>query len=305
MVETRRVVNAILRELCDAPVERGGVTDGRRPDQIHIELVREAKKSFEQRRQLRFDNADRQRERESVAKEIEQLSGRPTPGMKQKFQLWKQQGQMCPYSGHMISPAQVLSEATDVDHILPRWRSLDDSMMNKVVCFREENSGPGGKGSQTPREWLEKSDPDKWSRVLRCAEKLPYPKYRRFLQEGITLGDFVSRQLSDTAYISRAVSQYVRSLGTPVITPRGGMTAELRRFWGLNLLLGDDGEKNRADHRHHAVDAAIIALTNRARLHALARCAPAMADSPPGPRRCAPAYARFTPRSSSHPRCLA
>ncbi len=48
------------------------------------------------------------------------------------------------------------------------------------------------------------------------------------------------------------------------------MTAELRRRWGLNNILSEDGEKTRADHRHHAVDAVAIALTNRKRLHALA-----------------------------------
>ncbi len=40
----------------------------------------------------------------------------------------------------------------------------------------------------------------------------------------------------------------------------GRVTAQLRDLWGLNTILGDTGEKNRADHRHHAVDAVAIAL---------------------------------------------
>ncbi len=46
MVEVRKVVNAVIRE--------HGM-----PDRIHIELAREAKKSAEQRQQIRFDNAKR------------------------------------------------------------------------------------------------------------------------------------------------------------------------------------------------------------------------------------------------------
>ena len=44
----------------------------------------------------------------------------------------------------------------------------------------------------------------------------------------------------------------------------GRITAFLRDEWGLNAILADGGEdeKNRADHRHHAVDAAVIALTD-------------------------------------------
>ena len=46
----------------------------------------------------------------------------------------------------------------------------------------------------------------------------------------------------------------------------GRITAYLRDEWGLNAILadGDDDEKNREDHRHHAVDAVVIALTDAA-----------------------------------------
>jgi CRISPR-associated endonuclease Csn1 len=44
-------------------------------------------------------------------------------------------------------------------------------------------------------------------------------------------------------------------------------------MWGLNSVLRDDtlNLKNREDHRHHAVDALVIALTNRSRLQQLAK----------------------------------
>ncbi len=54
---------------------------------------------------------------------------------------------------------------------------------------------------------------------------------------------------------------------------KGQCTAELRRVWGLNEVLRTDGlnHKNRDDHRHHAVDALVIALTSRTYLQQLAK----------------------------------
>ena len=46
----------------------------------------------------------------------------------------------------------------------------------------------------------------------------------------------------------------------------------MRYWWGLNSILQKDGSdrKNRDDHRHHAVNALVIALTDEKRLFALA-----------------------------------
>lgn len=256
LVEVRKVVNAVIREY--------GI-----PARIHVELAREAKKSARAREEIRFENAKRRRLREEAAREIEAVGDKPTGPKIQKYLLWKEQNRECIYSGRSISLTQLLSDAVNVDHVLPRWRSLDDSMANKVIAFREENDA---KGDRTPREWLESADAVKYETVLRRAERLPYNKRRKFIQTDVVLDDFVARQLTDTAYISRLVTQYLRCIGARVVTPRGQMTADLRHFWGLRTILDPDGsgEKNRADHRHHAIDAIVIALTDHARLHALA-----------------------------------
>lgn len=258
LVEVRKVVNAVIREFG-------------KPARIHIELAREAKKSFEQRQEIRFEIARRRKEREGVRQELEEYdpSIKPTLNTLRKYQLWREQSETCVYCGRKISQAQLFDGSTDVDHILPRWRSLDNSMANKVICHRACNAD---KGDRTPREWLEDADPQRYAEVLRVAELLPYNKQRKFQLKDIVLDEFVARQLRDTAYISRCVTQYLRCLGSPIACPRGQMTAELRHWWGLNRILDSEGrgEKNRADHRHHAIDAVVIALTYPKRLHALA-----------------------------------
>jgi len=256
LVEVRKVVNAVIGEY--------GM-----PVRVHVELARDAKRSLEGRRELLIDNAKRRRAREAAAEAIEEFGVKATRATINKYLLWVEQGGDCAYSGQTISPQMLLSDQTDVDHILPRWRSLDDSMANKVVCLASENAA---KGDQTPREWLADSDPEKYARVLQVAKRLRYNKQRKFIQADIQLDDFVARQLTDTSYISRAVTQYLRCLGASVVCPRGQMTAELRYRWGLTTILNPDGDgkKNRADHRHHAIYAIVIAMTSPARLHALA-----------------------------------
>ena len=52
---------------------------------------------------------------------------------------------------------------------------------------------------------------------------------------------------------------------------KGQLTAELRWQWGLNSVLRHDDLdlKNREDHRHHAVDAIVVAMTDQKRLQQL------------------------------------
>ncbi|EAQ81639.1 hyopthetical protein [Blastopirellula marina DSM 3645] len=258
LYEVRKVINAIIREY-------GALGT------IRVELAREAKKSAEQRTQIRIANAKRERENAAIAKTLQEMSPaiRPTRRNIQRYLLWKDQGGVCIYTGKVISQAQLFdSGEVDVDHILPRWRSLDDSMANKVIAHRSANNE---KGDRTPWEWLGHDKP-RFDELLLRAQRLPYGKRQRFIQKEVELTNFVERQLRDTTYVSRLVVQYLKGLGVPITTVKGPMTAELRHHWGLNALLNEDGsqKKNRSDHRHHAIDAIVIGLTDAKRLHALA-----------------------------------
>jgi CRISPR-associated endonuclease Csn1 len=263
MYEVRKTINAILKELV--------YRQGHELTHIYIELAREAKKSFNERQEIRIDNSKKRKIREDVVNDIEEYdsSVKPTRKIINRYLLWKEQGEDCPYCGYKISIGQLFNGDADVDHILPRWRSLDDSMANKVIAHKKCNQD---KGDRTPCEWLAESDPERYQIALRVASKLPFGKQKKFQQKDVVLEDFVNRQLTDTAYITRCVSQYMQCLGAEVICTRGQMTSDLRHYWGMNTILNPEGqsEKNREDHRHHAVDALVIGLTDRKRLFALA-----------------------------------
>ncbi len=262
--EVRKVVNAILRE--HGPI-----------DQIHIELARDVKGSLEQRTEYLWRTREREDQRDKAADAIRQHGVAPTRETINRYLLWAEQGGECVYTGRPISLAQLLGGEVDADHILPKPRSLDDSMMNKVVCFRSANAE---KGNLTPYEWLAQTDPPRYEKICLRARKMfygMYGKYRKFLLREVKLDGFIHRQLTDTAYISKAVRQYLQPLVPnpmkDILCTKGQLTAELRHGWGLNNILRDDGLnlKTRDDHRHHAIDAIVIVLTDRSRLQALAR----------------------------------
>ncbi len=282
LTEVRRVVNAIIRE-------HG------KPDAIHIEMAREVQQGKQARTEYTKRIKQREAERERAAHKLREHNIRPTRDNILKYLLWEQQGHECIYSGQTIGFQKLFGEAggVEVDHILPRSRTLDDSQMNRIVCLREANAG---KGDMTPHEWLAESKPDQYEQVCQRAGKLlragnmPYPKYRRFIQKELDLDKFIARQLADTSYITSATAEFLRCLfgqDHAVLGLKGQLTAELRWHWGLETILEElpdspgwqdkqagklrPGEKNRADHRHHAIDAVVVALTNRSRLQQLSR----------------------------------
>lgn len=262
LFEVRKIVHAIIREYG-------------KPNAIHIELAREVQGNAEKRSEASRKMRERERLRSAAADDIRAQGYKPSREGIDRWLLWREQGEICLYSGRPISPQQLLSGEADIDHILPYSRSLDNSLMNKVVAFRDENLR---KGNRTPWEWVGETQPEQFDAILQRARALPYEirnrKLLKLQQKEVSLEKFVARQLTDTGYITTQVLDLLRHLqGVDLVPVKGQLTAELRHMWGLNSVLRDDGLnlKNRDDHRHHAVDALVIALTNRSRLQHLAR----------------------------------
>lgn len=261
LFEVRKVVNAIIREYG-------------KPSAIHIELAREVKGTSVMRAKKSAEMRMRERLRDEAAEQIRAWGYKVSHDAIERYRLWKEQGEICLYSGRPISPQQLLGGEVDIDHILPYSKSLDNSLANKVVCFRSENER---KGQRTPHEWLAETEPAKFEAILQRAAKLPVEirnsKRLKLQQPTAELDQFLNRQLTDTAYITSKVLEYVRCLGCDIVASKGQCTYELRHQWGLDGVLRDDGLelKNREDHRHHAVDALVISLTDRSRLQQLAR----------------------------------
>lgn len=246
--ELRKVVNGIIAK--HGP-----------PDCIHLEMARDLKMSANQREEHAKKNNEFKKAREKAATKLEENGIAPTRDAILLYRLWEEQNQVCIYSGSKISFRQLTNGNVDIDHIYPR-RANDDSYMNKVVCFAEENRA---KGDRLPGEWLGETS-DKFQAIAQRAKDLPYSKRKRLLAEKIPEG-FANRDVTDTAYMTRVARHYLTYLvekDHQVFCLKGKHTAFLRKQWGLNSLLRHDllDLKNREDHRHHALDALVIAACN-------------------------------------------
>ena len=260
LYEVRKVVNAIVREYG-------------KPDLIRVEMARELKLSAKQRKEISFQNTRNRKRNEEIKKRLQDEYSIHNPSRDDiiKFRLWEECLHQCPYTGKTISAAMLFSSEVEIEHILPYSRTLDDSYINKTLCMSEENKI---KGNQTPYEAYH-GDNERYqtmlARVRKFAPPFGYKKWNKFRQKEIDLDSFIERQLNDTRYISREVSKYLQQLVGKygVQSGRGQMTATLRHLWGLNGILHESGEKTREDHRHHAVDAVVTALSTPKALKAV------------------------------------
>lgn len=264
----RRVVNVLIERFGGCPTE------------IHVELARKLKQPRELCDRVTREQAKRQKENEKIRTRLENHGiAHPSAQDIKKVRLWEELGKdellrRCPFSGQTISFSQLLNGEAELEHILPFKRTLDDSMSNLTVAMRWANKL---KGNRTPYEafatdaYIDQGV--KWDTICELATRLPKNKERRFGPDAMNKfegeNDFLARQLTDNAYIAKTARNYLSCLeGVESIIPsRGGLTALLRGKWRLNRILSEDSSKNREDHRHHAVDAAVVGLTTRAVLH--------------------------------------
>ena len=254
--ELRRVVNAIIAEYG-------------KPDFIRIEMARDLEmntKRYKAFIKQQKTNAMANEEAAEKYKEISKknkhlgLSNYPSQEDKYKYRLWQDQREECVYSGRMIPICTLFSAEIEIDHILPYSQSLDNSYMNKVLCYTEENRA---KGNRTPTDAFSNNE-NKWNQITqtisRWNNKLKFKRDRFYKREAnLSDRDFISSQLNDTRYISREAGTYLKSLGVVVTFPKAAFTSLLRRKWGLNSLIEKTDKKERTDHRHHAIDATVIA----------------------------------------------
>lgn len=267
-----------LRQLVNALVKRYGP-----PHQVVIELTREFGYGPERRREWLKRQQENLERNERYDEELRRLNQPVTRENRQRLQLWEELGKddalnrVCVYTGRGLSKANLFSEEVEIDHILPFSRSLHDGIGNKILCFRQANRD---KGNRTPHEAFGHSPAGyDWDAILARAANLPRSKAALFQENALEkfLGDkdFLERHLNDTAYLSRVARQYLSYIchRDNVWVSSGKLTSLLRGKFRLNELLSGDRTKNRDDHRHHALDAAVIGLCSRRLIQRIAQAA--------------------------------
>lgn len=256
--QLRRLVNEVVKEYGH-------------PSSVVIELARELKQNKEQKKKQEKEQAANEKENQEIAKKLETLGVKNNYDNRMKYKLWTDAAKdaakrCCPFCGKQISMERLFSDDFEIEHLLPFSRSYLDGRANKVISCRACNRE---KGNRSPFEAFA-GDAARWNDILGRIELLPENKRWKFKSDAFERlqdehGDVLTRMLTDTQYMSRIAKEYLSFAAHPskVFGIPGQLTAKLREHWGLNGILSDEHEKDRTDHRHHAVDAFVVACTNR------------------------------------------
>ena len=298
-------------------------------DEIHIELGRELKKTAKEREKLSKQNQKNEDINLSIKEKLKELKKYNTRAYsithQEKYKLWLEQKHISPYIGQIISPENLFTDNYEIEHIIPQSRFFDDSLSNKVVCESIVNKAPY-KDRQLGLEFIK----NQGGRIVKELSKenktikiFTEKQYRTFIKEHYSNNPaktkkllleeisekMVARQMNDTRYISKFISEILSKIvrsdkqdegvhSKNVILCTGKITSILRQDWGLNdvwdnLILPrfermnnllqkekftiysiekqkkipvvpindqfKSFQKKRIDHRHHALDAIIIA----------------------------------------------
>ena len=268
-----------VRKLVNALIDTYGP-----PTQVVIELSRELKQSREKKREIEQQNRDNAKRNEERRAKLAEQGVPVSRDSMLRLRLYEElppAERVCVFTGTPIGIEELFTNRIEIEHVLPYSKTLDDSFMNKVLCLHEANRC---KGKRAPGEVWSGTELEE---IVARAQRVVPDKAWRFQPDAMAKfaesGDFLARQLNDTKYMSRLAKTYLEQVCDQVWVVPGRLTAMLRGKWGLHVLPQEDNRKteeaadaedtakNRNDHRHHAIDAFVIANTDRGLLNRVAR----------------------------------
>lgn len=291
-----------------------------KPNEVHVELMREARMGAKDADRLLFRNRLRNRIRKDIIAHfgLESQSSTQQRAAVDRVILCVQQGgesAVCPLCGKhegLTPHTAAKGEGCEVAHILPRSAGGHNGLGNIVLAHTKCNRDMG---RRTPREFWEKTLRGGFDEGIAGVANIygeiqrPKPLETKNLS-GLSLwkcyfsrrddlakieqfkkdvrditGDMTGAQEAATRYASRQVMSYLadslyEGKGLPerggdqlIFATDGLWTSRFRREWGLFFdphqsrakglapeAVQERQEKDRGDHRHHAIDAIVIAL---------------------------------------------
>jgi CRISPR-associated endonuclease Csn1 len=270
-------------------------------DEIRVELARELRNSAKTRKNITRQNSINKKENDDIRFILQNeygfkvVNGRDV----KRYILWKETNCQCIYCNNPISKTEFLNGQADIEHILPKSRSFSNSMSNFILAHRRCNSD---KNQMTAYDFMQSKPIEIFNQYIERVNafyddgkgSLSKSKFDNLMCSGNDIpSDFVERMKKDTQYISKEAVKMLKKICENTYTTTGQVTDFLREKWELKKVLEEitfdtykaigqietkqfkDGQGNlknyeaikdwskRDDHRHHAVDALICALTDQ------------------------------------------
>jgi CRISPR/Cas system Type II protein with McrA/HNH and RuvC-like nuclease domain len=276
------------------------------PDEleIRIELARDLKNSAAEREKIYKAQLNNQKQNNKIKERLAEARMPITDENVVKYKLYKQQKYLSPYSGSTLELS--LFNEYEIDHIIPKSRLFDDSISNKVLVEGFLNKE---KDNRTAWEYISQQNTKHKIYSIEAFidavnENYFGRKKKNLLLEKIPT-DFIERQIKETQYIALAVkTELAQIVGSNNVKSSTGMITDfLRSRWGLKKMFMEltesrfkqmelwdssskwvdryfDEEKKRNvyeiknwskryDHRHHSLDALVVALTEQSHIQRL------------------------------------
>lgn len=240
------VVDVALRQVYRAVRETIEALD-ELPTEIIVELSRDMALGLGKRGEIENRINANQRDRKRAAKEIENSGEAASQRNIHRYLLWESQSHLCPYCADRISLADALSSDTEREHILPRSLTRVGGKRNQLVLSHRACNQI--KGNNTPWNAFG-ADPERWRiiedrAVMLAKDKRTRSKARLLLLkdwdgevlDDKTIADFSDRQFQESSWIAKRAAHWLRSICSDVAVSRGGITAHLRRIWGLDTTI--------------------------------------------------------------------
>ena len=242
-----------------------------RPHHVCLEFVREDFMGKKRKDKYVKERNQGQTDKKDAIKKLCELKTEVSDRNIEKTRLRKGQHCMCIYTGEAIGSNL---EHYEIDHIVPQAKGGPDSLYNKVLVHSPMFNRKT-KLDKIPYEIPEIRD--NWqSYEGRVKKTIKDPKKRKLLlatsfEEAQQLVEKYTG-LAATAEIARLARDIVclrmgwqpgeKNIERHVSVISGGLTHRVAKKYSLYTILGDGNSstyvKNRADNRHHALDAMII-----------------------------------------------
>jgi CRISPR-associated endonuclease Csn1 len=264
---------------------------------IMVEIARELNDANRRKAIQKYQN-EKKRKRDEFKKLIEEYFNKNYSSnraisevMLDRYELWEEQTKKCIYCGQPISCSNVMNGTAQMEHTIPvkisncyelynltlahpecnakkakrfpsQWTDNYDNILNNVkfiyakfkiheVSFKETYTKARIAKDKTTKDTIvqnrhyHKMHMDYWKK-----------KYETFTLEEVT-NQFRRQQLTDTQIITKYALPYLKTVFNRVEVQKGITTARFRRIFQIEPEVP---EKDRSDHSHHAIDAAVLTL---------------------------------------------
>ena len=246
-------------------------------DVIKLESTRELSQPDDVKRDIEKANKKNEKEWQDLIKKYTkhfQAKGLNPQNNKEyllKIKLWEQQNELGIYSHKALSIDEVLSDKTEIEHIVPRACGGSNAEYNKALDLKDENAK---KGNKLPLDYLSGDKREvfiAFVEELKKSYKINMKKKINLLAESLDktfkeVRDDVS--LHATSYTEKLLGEILKRYypftnllkeNQKVMSISGRATSYLRRILSID-------NKSRDTNFHHAEDAILLGLMSKSYL---------------------------------------